>query len=81
MYGGSILPGKFKGQDVTVQNVFEAVGQHSAGKMSDEELHELNASRAQAPGPVAVSLRPTPWPAFPKRSVSPFPPRPGTGAV
>ena len=41
MYGGSILPGKFKGRDVTVVDVFEAVGQHSAGKMSDEELHEL----------------------------------------
>ncbi|MBX9587998.1 MAG: dihydroxy-acid dehydratase [Hyphomonadaceae bacterium] len=41
MYGGSILPGKFKGKDVTVVDVFEGVGQHSAGKMSDEELHEL----------------------------------------
>ena len=38
MYGGSILPGKFKGRDVTVVDVFEAVGQHSAGNMSDEEL-------------------------------------------
>src|SRR6059036_1301503 len=36
MYGGSILPGKFKGRDVTVQDVFEAVGQHEVGKMSDE---------------------------------------------
>ncbi len=41
MYGGSILPGKYKGKDVTVQDVFEAVGKHSAGTMSDEELHEL----------------------------------------
>jgi len=41
MYGGSILPGKFKGKDVTVVDVFEAVGQHSAGKMSDEDLHAL----------------------------------------
>ena len=41
MYGGSILPGKFKGRDVTVVDVFEGVGQHSAGKMSDAELHEL----------------------------------------
>ena len=37
MYGGSILPGKFKGRDVTVVDVFEGVGQHSAGKMSDAE--------------------------------------------
>jgi dihydroxy-acid dehydratase len=41
MYGGSILPGKFKGRDVTVVDVFEGVGQHSAGNMSDAELHEL----------------------------------------
>jgi len=41
LYGGSILPGRFKGRDVTVVDVFEGVGQHSAGKMSDAELHEL----------------------------------------
>jgi dihydroxy-acid dehydratase len=41
MYGGSILPGKFRGNDVTVVDVFEGVGQHSAGKMSDKDLHEL----------------------------------------
>ncbi len=41
MYGGSILPGRFKGKDVTVVDVFEGVGQHAAGRMSDEELHEL----------------------------------------
>src|SRR6478752_3704080 len=41
MYGGSILPGRFKGQDVTIVDVFEAVGAHAAGKMSDEDLHEL----------------------------------------
>src|ERR1700729_2433115 len=41
MYGGSILPGRFKGRDVTVVDVFEAVGMHSAGNMSDEDLHEL----------------------------------------
>src|SRR5919205_1220900 len=34
LYGGSILPGKFRGRDVTVQDVFEGVGMHSAGKMS-----------------------------------------------
>jgi dihydroxy-acid dehydratase len=41
IYGGSILPGRFKGHDVTVGDVFEAVGQHAAGKMSDADLHEL----------------------------------------
>jgi dihydroxy-acid dehydratase len=37
MYGGSILPGKFKGKDVTIVDVFEAVGQRDAGKMSEED--------------------------------------------
>ena len=41
MYGGSILPGRFKGRDVTVVDVFEAVGQHAAGNMPDADLHEL----------------------------------------
>ena len=41
MYGGSILPGKFKGKDVTVVDVFEGVGKHSAGNMSAEDLHAL----------------------------------------
>ena len=41
MYGGSILPGRFRGRDVTIQDVFEAVGQHAVGKMSDADLEEL----------------------------------------
>ncbi|MCB1885487.1 MAG: dihydroxy-acid dehydratase, partial [Geminicoccaceae bacterium] len=41
MYGGSILPGRFQGRDVTVQDVFEAVGQHAVGRMSDADLEEL----------------------------------------
>lgn len=41
MYGGSILPGTYKGKDVTVVDVFEGVGQHSAGNMSAAELEEL----------------------------------------
>ena len=41
IYGGSILPGSFKGRDVTVVDVFEAVGLHSVGKMSDEDLELL----------------------------------------
>jgi dihydroxy-acid dehydratase len=41
LYGGSILPGNWRGQDVTVINVFEGVGQHSAGKMSFEDLCDL----------------------------------------
>ncbi|MBS7791340.1 dihydroxy-acid dehydratase [Roseococcus sp. SDR] len=41
LYGGSIMPGRHRGRDVTVLDVFEAVGQHAAGNMSDEELKEL----------------------------------------
>ena len=41
IYGGSILPGSFKGRPVTVQDLFEAVGQISVGKMSSEDLEEL----------------------------------------
>jgi dihydroxy-acid dehydratase len=41
IYGGSILPGSFRGQPVTVQDVFEAVGKHSVGAMSDADLAEL----------------------------------------
>jgi dihydroxy-acid dehydratase len=50
MYGGSILPGRFKGRDVTVQDVFEAVGAHNAGKMSDEDLHELECVACPSSG-------------------------------
>lgn len=41
IYGGSILPGRLDGKDVTVQDVFEAVGQHQAGNLSDEALAVL----------------------------------------
>ncbi len=48
LYGGSIRPGHFKGHDVTIQQVFEAVGEFAAGKISEEELHELE--EAASPG-------------------------------
>ncbi len=48
VYGGSILPGHFHGHDVTIQDVFEAVGAHAAGKMSTEDLIELE--RVACPG-------------------------------
>ncbi len=50
MYGGSILPGKFQGRDVTVVDVFEAVGRHAAGTMSDAELHELECVACPSAG-------------------------------
>ncbi len=50
MYGGSILPGRFRGKDVTVLDVFEGVGMHSAGKMSSEDLHELECVACPSAG-------------------------------
>ncbi len=50
IYGGSILPGKFKGREVTVVDVFEGVGQHSAGNMSAEDLHELEQAACPSGG-------------------------------
>jgi dihydroxy-acid dehydratase len=41
LYNGSIAPGRFRGRDVTIQDVFEAVGAHAVGKMSGDDLHEL----------------------------------------
>jgi dihydroxy-acid dehydratase len=48
LYGGSIRPGHFAGRDVTIQQVFEAVGQFAAGKITEEELHALE--EAASPG-------------------------------
>ena len=41
LYGGSIMPGKFQGHDVTIQDVFEAVGKHAAGRMTEADLRDL----------------------------------------
>jgi len=48
LYGGSILPGRFEGRDVTIGDVFEAVGAHNAGTLSDAKLAELE--RVACPG-------------------------------
>jgi dihydroxy-acid dehydratase len=50
IYGGSILPGTFRGKQVTVQDLFEAVGQHSVGAMSAEDLDELERVGAPSAG-------------------------------
>ena len=50
IYGGSILPGKFKGKDVTIQDVYEAVGKHSVGEMSDEDLLTLEENACPSAG-------------------------------
>ncbi|QOY86215.1 dihydroxy-acid dehydratase [Paludibaculum fermentans] len=51
LYGGSILPGQYKGKDVTIQEVFEAVGANAAGKITDQEL--LDIENVASPGPGA----------------------------
>src|SRR5438270_7514489 len=50
IYGGSILPGTFRGQPVTIQDVFEAVGKHSVGAMSAEDLGELEQTACPSAG-------------------------------
>src|SRR5438309_11782468 len=50
VYGGSIAPGRFHGRDVTIQDVFEAVGAHAAGNLDDEELAELERSACPGAG-------------------------------
>ncbi len=50
LYGGSIMPGHVKGRDVTVVDIFEGVGQHAAGNMSDEDLHELECKACPGAG-------------------------------
>ncbi|HEY7212635.1 MAG TPA: dihydroxy-acid dehydratase [Bryobacteraceae bacterium] len=50
LYGGTILPGKYKGEDITVQDVFEAVGANAAGRISDDELLAIENSACPGPG-------------------------------
>jgi dihydroxy-acid dehydratase len=50
LYSGSIPPGTFRGETVTIQEVFEAVGAHAAGKMTDEELHEIEGVASPGAG-------------------------------
>jgi len=50
LYGGSIQPGVFRGKQVTVLNLFEAVGAHAAKKITDEDLHELEGAACPGPG-------------------------------
>jgi dihydroxy-acid dehydratase len=50
LYNGSIAPGRWGGRDVTIQDVFEAVGQHAAGKLSSSDLHELEGAACPGAG-------------------------------
>ncbi|MDP8982407.1 MAG: dihydroxy-acid dehydratase [Acidobacteriota bacterium] len=50
LYGGSILPGRYKGRDLSVQDVFEAIGANAAGKISDQELLDIENSACPGAG-------------------------------
>ncbi len=50
LYGGTIMPGRFQGHDVTIQDVFEAVGAHASGAMTDDELLELERNACPGAG-------------------------------
>jgi dihydroxy-acid dehydratase len=53
LYGGSIAPGRWRDRDVTIGDVFEAIGAHAAGRLSDEELHELEGAASPGAGACA----------------------------
>ena len=53
LYGGTIMPGQVDGKDVTIQDVFEAVGSHARGQMTDEQLRELECRACPAEGSCA----------------------------
>jgi dihydroxy-acid dehydratase len=50
LYGGSIAPGRWRGKDVTILDVFEAIGAHASGEMSEEELRDLENHASPGPG-------------------------------
>jgi len=50
LYSGSIAPGRFRGRDVTIQDVYEAIGAHASGRIDAEELHELESVACPAAG-------------------------------
>lgn len=50
LYGGSILPGSYKGKDLTVVSIFEAIGEHAAGKISDRDLYQIECRSCPGAG-------------------------------
>ena len=77
IYGGSILPGTFKGKPVTVQDVFEAVGKHSVGADVGRRSRRCSSrTPVRRPAPAARNLPPTRWRRCRKRSASRCPIRP-----
>ena len=50
LYGGTIMPGKYKGRDLTIVDVYEAVGEHNVGRITDEELYEIECNACPGAG-------------------------------
>ena len=50
IYGGSIMPGSWRGEDIQIQNVFEAVGEYQAGQLDEEELYQIESHACPGPG-------------------------------
>jgi dihydroxy-acid dehydratase len=50
IYGGSIAAGQHNGKDITIQEVYEAIGSHASGKISDQELYEIESAACPGPG-------------------------------
>ncbi|MHB9061773.1 MAG: dihydroxy-acid dehydratase domain-containing protein, partial [Desulfobacteria bacterium] len=50
LYGGTILPGRYKGEDLTIVSAFEAIGAHAAGRMTDEDLREVECRSCPGAG-------------------------------
>lgn len=50
LYGGTIMPGKYKGRDLTIVDVYEAVGAHNVGKISDKELYDIECNACPGAG-------------------------------
>jgi len=50
LYGGSIMPGRYRGQDITIGDVYEAVGAHAAGRISDQDLYDIEANACPGAG-------------------------------
>jgi len=66
LYGGSIAPGKLNGIDITIQDVFEGIGSHAAGRIDDAGLEALEANACPGAAHAAASSRPTLWPCLPR---------------
>lgn len=60
VYGGTIKPGHYQGRDLTIVSAFEAVGQHTAHKIDDHELLEVERHACPAPVRAVVCTQPTP---------------------